>query len=153
MRPSRSHADHGFLKAKPPARGFAKGAKGPKGHPGSGAGPHKPAKPAKAPARAARLRHGDHEAIAAAKAYGDFHGRLSGWRAAAHDWVVLADSNEAQTDLISEDSLVNHVANDLSVAQRVAIQIEGGITKRVESELKFLCHAQINPRGLRSIPD
>ncbi len=43
MRPSRSNADHGFLKAKPPARGFAKGAKG---HPGSGAGPHKPGKPA-----------------------------------------------------------------------------------------------------------
>ena len=28
-------------------------------------------------------------AIAAAKAYGDFHGRLSGWRAAAQDWPEL----------------------------------------------------------------
>ncbi len=51
--------------------------------------------------------------------------------------VVLADAESIDADFIGEDSLVDHVAEDLRVGQRLAAGPDRDIAKGIQSEFEI----------------
>src|SRR6185437_1624740 len=55
--------------------------------------------------------------------------------------MMLADPEEVHTNLLSEDTLVDHVADRLGVRQRLAVGVAVPVTEGVEPE--GVCHARL----------
>ena len=51
--------------------------------------------------------------------------------------MVLAKTDDIDADLVGEDRLFDHVAQDLRLGKPLTELVDGDITKRVESKLKW----------------
>src|SRR6516165_501866 len=54
--------------------------------------------------------------------------------------MVLADPEGVDAELVGQDTLVDHVADDLRMGQELAAGRDGDIAESIKSELEFLCH-------------
>ena len=66
--------------------------------------------------------------------------------------VMLAKPDEVDADLVGEHRLLDHVADDLGVRQRLAVGSRRDVAESIESEFENLRHSQpftVYPRPIR----
>lgn len=52
---------------------------------------------------------------------------------------MLPDAEEVDPQIVGEDGLVDHVANDLGLRQQLAVRVPCDIAEGVQTEFESLC--------------